>query len=165
MVTGDAVQLERAKQLLPRLAAAPSRAAAEGGSAAPDEQHIERIVIDAVEGHVIRQLSDFTAAFPQGTSRMRGLIDVMRAAVHCRAPGEGITRVRCCPFPFPPVLLQALHLPGRAALYLRPPCAFASTACPPAILRGAGSTHLIWHVPTATLEHANYWQLLGIQRA
>jgi hypothetical protein len=154
VATGDAVQLERAKQLLPRLAAAPSRAAAEGGSAAPDEQHIERIVIDAVEGHVIRQLSDFTAAFPQGTSRMRGLIDVMRAAVHCRAPGEGITRVGCCPFPFPlcsrkhctcqggllficslPVLLQALH-------FL------------PAILHGAGSTHLIWHVPTATSEHA-----------
>ncbi len=91
------MQLERTKQLLPRLAASASSTAAEGGNAAPDEQPIERAVIDAVERHVIRQLSDFTAAFPEGTSRMRGLIDVMRVAMHCRAPGEGIARVR--PFP------------------------------------------------------------------
>ncbi|EIE26922.1 DUF810-domain-containing protein [Coccomyxa subellipsoidea C-169] len=91
--TGDAVQLERTKQLLPKLAASASSAAAEGENAAPDEQPIERAVIDAVERHVIRQLSDFTAAFPEGTSRMRGLIDVMRVAVHCRAPGEGVARV------------------------------------------------------------------------
>ncbi|CAL8468909.1 g8450 [Coccomyxa elongata] len=91
--TGEAVQLERTKQLLPRLATAAVGSEGVAVEAADKPQPISRTVIDTVERHVIHQLSDFTATFPQGTSRMRGLIDVMRVAVECRSPGEGISRV------------------------------------------------------------------------
>ena len=87
------MQLERTKQLLPRLADAAAGSEGAAVDAADKPQPIARTVIDTVERHVIRQLSDFTATFPQGTSRMRGLIDVMRVAVECRSPGEGISRV------------------------------------------------------------------------
>lgn len=93
LAAGDAVQLERTKQLLPRLSYVGSAAANGISSGKEDEQPIAQLVIDAVERHAIGQLSDFTAAFPQGTSRMRGLIDAMHVAVQCRSPGEGITRV------------------------------------------------------------------------
>lgn len=105
------MQLERTKQLLPRLSTAAAGPEGATVEASDKPQPIARTVIDTVERHVIRQLSDFTATFPQGTSRMRGLIDVMRVAVECRSPGEGISRVRSSPPSHHELLMHAQNFP------------------------------------------------------
>jgi hypothetical protein len=99
---GDALLLERTKQLLSRMTlatitAAPAAAtAAPNGQLAEDEQPVAALVVDAIERHVLGQLSDFTANFGSTDVRLiRGLIDVLRVAVQCRAPAEGISQVGC----------------------------------------------------------------------
>ena len=94
---GDGAFLEQVKQLIPRLSYGhiQDNPFAEGASAdvSEDAQDIVPLVIDAILGFCHAQLCDFTSAFPQGTRRMRGAVEVMRVGLHSRGDPTGIAQV------------------------------------------------------------------------